>query len=102
MTNIAIKDIINATNTNRQIVWDIAVNTPYKIVLTNSYDNCVSYSIKVGREGQDQWISVRDNHMDKTVAFFIGDESNWGDYTETEQGVKMAIESAVRNFNYMY
>lgn len=102
MTNSTIKNIINGVNTNPDINWGIALNTPYKIVLTNSYDKCVNYSIRVHHQDGDEWISVRDNHMDRLVGCYLHGHDIYSDYTYIEHGIQMAIEEAVENFNETY
>ena len=102
MTNTEIKNIINEVNTNPDIKWSISKNTDTEIVLTNSYDNCVSFTITVKHQAGDEWIVVRDNHMDKRVALLIQGDDRWSDYTYIEHGIKMAIEAAVYYFNGTY
>ena len=103
MTNIAIKTIINRANTNPAINWEVSVNTPRKIVLTNNYDDCISYSICVKQDCfDDECIVANDNHMDATVCVFCKGLNFWDDYTVTERGLEMAIEAVVNSFNYTY
>lgn len=102
MTNTNIKNIINEANTNKDIKWSIVKNTKTEITLTNSYDKCVNYSIKVKHQDGEEWIVARDNHMGCRVAMLLQGDDRWSDYADTEHGIQMAIEAAVRNFNYVY
>ena len=102
MTNVEIRIAINNANTNKDIRWSIVKNTPTEIVLTNSYDKCVNFSIRVDHDDDDEWVIVRDNHMETTVGLFCKGLNIWDDYNTTEQGLTMGVESAVRNFNNTY
>lgn len=98
MTCTDIKRIINDANTNKEIKWDIAENSPTKIVLTNSYDKCVRLTIKVGVD----CITVKDNHMEVAVEYLFKGESRVDDYKDDADGVRLAIKAAVNYFNYTY
>lgn len=102
MTKQFIMDIINWVNPNRDIKWSILKNTAKEIILTNSYDKCVKYTISINHQGADEWISVRDNHMDRLVGCFLQGDDNCSDYTYIDHGIKLAIEEAVENFNETY
>ena len=98
MTKANIKAIIAGANTNKDIKWDVAENTPEKIVLTNSYDKCVKYTIKISED----CITVRDNHMGTAVAYLFKGDSRFDDYNNDDDGLRIAITAAVRNFNHTY
>ena len=101
-----IMTVINQANTNADIKWSILENAESKIVLTNSYDTCVKYTIEVKREVEDglneEWITVRDNHMQCTVAMLMKGDTRWDDYKDTKHGIILAIQHAVHNFNHLY
>lgn len=101
MKKTDIMEIINAENTNKDIKWSIVENTETNITLTNSYDKSVNFTITV-KHDDEEWIAVRDNHMNRNVAGFLKGDSKWDDYRDTETGLKLGIEAAVSYFNYMY
>lgn len=102
MTNTDIRRIISMANTNESIHWSIAKNTDTEIVLTNDYDKCVNYSIRVKHDDDDEWIVVKDNHMNSTVTMLCKGLNFWDDYAVTEHGLALAVEAAVKNFNSTY
>ena len=102
MTNTNIMQVINTHNTNKNIKWSILKNTDTEIVLTNSYDKCVNYSVKVCSDSEDEWVGVKDNHMRSTVCVLTRGYTRWDDYKETEHGIAMALAAAVENFNSTY
>ena len=97
-----IMKVIKETNTNPDIKWSILENTDTKIVLTNSYDKCINFSIQVKHDYLEEWITVRDEHMGCTVSMLMKGDSRWDDYKETEQGIIFAIQHAVHEFNHRY
>ena len=97
MTNAHIKTIIGAVNTNKDIKWEIAENTPEKIVLTNSYDKCVKFTIKIG----DEFITIKDDHGTRCDYLSKGD-TRWDDYKNNIDGIHLAIRSTVNYFNNIY
>lgn len=98
MNKATIKQTISGANTNREIKWDIAENTAEKIVLTNSYDKSVKFTIKVNAD----CITVRDNLMGNAVEYFFKGDTRFDDYANDDDGVKRAIKSAVIYFNRTY
>ena len=103
MNNNDIMKVINETNTNRTITWSILENSDTKIVLTTSYDRCVSYTIAIKQDGDgEEWIMIRNDHMHATVDLLWKGDARWYDYQDTKQGITMAIKRAVNNFNYTY
>ena len=102
MKRTEIMKAINEANTNKNIEWSIVKQTSTRIVLTNSYDECISYSIIIKHDVLDEWIEIRDNHIGSKIDSLVWDEDNWGDYTETRDGLKKAVQLAVRHFNHTY
>ncbi len=102
MTKTEIMRAITESNTNKDIKWSILKNMNTEIVLTNSYDPCVNYSIKVCSDSGDEWVGIRDNHMKSTVGVLTRGYTRWDDYKDTEHGIKMGIAMAVRNFHSTY
>lgn len=98
MNNTSIKNIINEVNTNKDIKWRIVKNDKTEITLTNSYDNAISYSIKVAKFEDDEYILVVNNHLGTTTAGFFPED----DYSTIDGGLALGIKTAVRNFNYVY
>lgn len=102
MKKTDIMSIINKVNTNKNIRWSISKNTDTEIILTNSYDTAIKYSIKVKSEDGEEWITVRNEHMNTRCGMLLQGEDRWSDYTDTERGLEMGIETAVMNFNSRY
>lgn len=102
MTKKAIMGIINKVNENRTIKWIVSKNTDSEIILKNSYDECVEYRISFKSQDNDEWISIRDNHLDRLVDCLLQGDPECSDYTYTEHGIEMAISAAVHHFNYTY
>lgn len=98
MTKATILAHIKAANTNKDIKWYVAEKTDNKIVLTNSYDTCVMFTIAF----EDDCIIVTDEHMGHAVDYLYKGESRWDDYKNDDDGVMLAIKSAVRYFNNVY
>ena len=98
MTNTAIKAIIEKANTNHEVKWSIVYNDNGIIELTNSYDKCISYSIRLASFDNEEYVLVTNNHLDSTV------DSFWHgvDYYDTEHGITLGIKTAVGNFNNIY
>jgi len=98
MTNTAIKTTIDKANTNKDIRWSIVHNANGIVTLTNDYDKCISYSIRVASFDNEEYILVTNNHLESTVgSFWYG-----VDYYDLEDGIALGIKTAVRNFNYIY
>lgn len=102
MTKHQIMRTIKEENINPFIKWSVVENTSKRIVLTNDYDTGIKYSIEVNRDYPDEWITVRDNLLDRIVEVFIKGTSRRYDYDETEDGLLKGVAIAVRNFNYFY
>jgi hypothetical protein len=106
MTKPEIKKIINDINTNKDIKWNVLENTPNKIVLTNSYDRSIRFTIEVKESkhewDDENWIVVKDNLTGATVYVLIQGEDRWSDYKETEQGLIQAVKITVAYFNRKY
>lgn len=102
MTKTKIMQVIKEENTNSYIKWSVVENTPKRVVLTNNYDEGINYSIEVKCNGEDEWISVRDNLQGCSVAGLLKGTSRYDDYEETEQGLLKGVAIAVHNFNYYY
>lgn len=102
MTNTDIRRIINEANDNKNIRWSIVKNTDTEIVLTNDYDKSINYTITVKHQDGEEWIVARDNLMNRRVAMLTQGMDVWDDYFETENGIRMAIQAAVQNFNETY
>lgn len=102
MTKQQIMRTIKEVNNNSSIKWSVAENTPERIVLTNDYDKGINFSIEVGRDEIDEYITVRDNMIGRDVAVLLKGMSKWYDYNGTEQGLLKGVAIAVRNFNYLY
>ena len=98
MTSMDIVRLVDKVNTNKQIRWEVLENEPNKIVLTNSYDKCVKFTIKVVDDG----ITVLDNHMLYGVAYLCKGKSRWDDYQDDAEGVRLAITTTVDYFNNTY
>lgn len=98
MTKAMIKEIINGVNTNKDIKWDVVENTSKKIVLANSYDECVKFTIKIGTD----CITVRDNYMGVAVEYLLKGDSRYDDYNNDIEGVRLAIKATVNYFNHIY
>ena len=98
MTKSSILAYINAANTNKSIKWYIVEKTDDKIVLTNSYDTCVKFTIKIANDG----IIVVDDHMVHSVCYLLKGDNRWDDYAEDEDGILLALKSAVNYFNRTY
>lgn len=98
MTKAEIKSIINGVNTNKDIKWNVEENTLEKIVLTNSYDKCVKFTIKIGAD----CITVRDNHMGNAVEYLLKGDSRYDDYNNDIDGVRRATKATVNYFNLTY
>lgn len=98
MTSMDIVRLIDKVNTNKQIRWEVLENEPNKIVLTNNYDKCVKFTIKVVDDG----ITVLDNHMLSGVAYLCKGESRCDDYQDDAEGVRLAITTTVDYFNNTY
>lgn len=102
MTKTNIMKAINEVNTNKDIKWSITKNTKNEIMLTNSYGKDIKYSITVKSCEGDEWIKIRNEHMDTGCGMLLQGNDKWSDYTDTENGLEMAVKSVVRNFNYFY
>lgn len=102
MTKANIMEVINLSNNNKSIKWSILENTATKIVLTNDYDKCVNFSISVKNDDGEEYIEAKDNHMGSTVCLLLQGDRRWHDYTETNQGIIIAIEHVVEHFNHTY
>ena len=98
MNKATIKHTIIGVNTNKDIKWDVAENTPERIVLTNSYDKCVKFTIKIGAD----CITVRDDHMFHAVEYLLKGDSRFDDYNNDIDGIKLAIKATVNYFNRTY
>ena len=98
MTKSSILAHINAANTNKSIKWYIVEKTDDKIVLTNDYDSCVKFVIAMVEDG----IGVYDAHMGQNVGYLFKGNSRWDDYAEDEDGILLALKSAVNYFNRTY
>ena len=98
MTKAEIKSIIIGVNTNKDIIWNVEENTPEKIVLTNNYDKCVKFTIKIGTD----CITVRDDHMGDAVEYLLKGDSRYDDYNNDIDGVRLAIKATVNHFNHTY
>ena len=98
MTKATIKQTIIGVNTNKDIKWYVAEKTADKIVLTNSYDKCVKFTIKIGAD----CITVHDDHMFYAVEYLLKGDSRFDDYNNDIDGIKLAIEAAVNYFNRTY
>ena len=98
MNKATIKQTISEANTNKEIKWGVAENTAEKIVLTNSYDKGVKFTIKIGAG----FITVRDNLIGNAVEYFFKGDSRFDDYANDDDGVKRAIKAAVIYFNRTY
>lgn len=106
MTKPEIKKIIDDSNTNKDIKWSIIENTPTKIVLTNSYDESIRFTIEVKKSkyewDDENWIEVKDNLTGAMVYVLIQGDDRWSDYKETDQGLIQAVKIAVAYFNRKY
>ena len=98
MTKTMIKEIINGVNTNKDIKWDVVENTSEKIVLTNSYDKCVKFTIKIG----DEFITIKDDHIGHAVDYLSKGDTRYDDYKNDTDGVRLAIKATVNHFNHTY
>lgn len=98
MTKATILHTIINVNANKDIKWDVIEKTPEKIVLTNSYDACVKFTIKIG----DDCITVRDNHMGDAVTYLFKGDSRFDDYNNDLDGIMLAIKATVHYFNRIY
>lgn len=103
MTKIDIMKAINESNTNKEIKWSVAKNTATKIILKNSYDTAVQYSINICLEEHgDDCIVVKNDHMGSTVTCLLQGDDRWSDYVHTDDGIVKAVKVAVRSFNHTY
>ena len=98
MTCNEIKRIIDDANTNERIVWTVAENTPEQIVLTNSYDRSVKFTIL----NCDTHIVVRDRNAGVAIEYLFKGDGKADDYNDDETGIRMAIKAAVKYFNETY
>ena len=102
MTKTNIMKVINKANTNKNIRWSILEATDTMIILTNDYDKCVKFKIVVKNVEGEAYIEAKDQHMGTTVCLLLYGDRGWCDYTETEQGITLAIEQVVEHFNHTY
>lgn len=103
MTKIDILKTIDTYNTNKDIKWSVVSNTRTKIILKNSYDNAVRYSINICLEEHgDDCIVVKNDHLGSTVTCLLQGHDRWSDYVHTDEGIELAIGKAVCHFNYYY
>ena len=98
MTKSSILAHINASNTNKDIKWYILERTDEKIVLTNSYDKCVKFTIKIENDG----IHIVDDHMIYSVGYLLKGDTRWDDCNDDETGIWLALKSTVNYFNRTY
>lgn len=115
MTKTEIKNIIKATTTNAEIKWTVLKANAKEIELTNSYLQDIgglgywsTFLIKSKKDGDCEYISVRDTNMNEQVGLLLKDNEweerhpEWNDFHTTEQGFKRAIACAVNYFNHCY
>lgn len=98
-----VKDIMSVVKDckNNHAKWSVIDSREDRIELTNDYDTCVKYVIKVDRDEYGEHIEVRDEHMQRFVALLCKGDS-FDDYESTDEGLKQAIRCCVRSFNYYY
>ena len=98
MTKKNILAIIYENNENKEIEWNVESNTKNQIVITNTYDKSVRFTISFVGDG----IKVYDNHEEKCIGFLIKGTEFYADFSDDEVGISQAVKKIVRHFYYCY
>ena len=107
MTKRDIMKVIKAANVNSDIKWEVeSTKNNGIIVLTNTYDKAVHFTIKkCGWQDEEmisEWISIRDDMMSENVGALIKGSDRWSDFDEWEAGIEQAVRKTVKYFYYCY
>ena len=100
MTVKDIRTIIGENNKNTEIKWNVAKNTKSEIRLTNSYDKCVEFIIRVKEEDGDKYAKITEENAGIKAYYSIGDD-RYDDFASEEEALRECVKSAVKMF-YIY
>ena len=102
MTKTNILKIANSVNDNKSIKWAVLENSKHCIALGNSYDSNVRFEIRL-HQGLGKDIKILDTFGWKSDAGYLIYGDGWyTDFTDEDEGIKLAIITAVGHFYYFY
>ena len=102
MTKRNILAIIKEHNENKDIKWEVVENTKNLIVITNDYDSSIRFEIRLN-QGEEKDISIKDvNGWQESVGYLLYGNKLYDDFSDIEEGIKMAVKAVVKFFYYYY
>lgn len=102
MTKKNILAIIKEHNVNKEIKWNVLENTKNLIVITNDYDSLIRFEIRLN-QGEEKDISIIDvNGWQESVGYLLHGDEYYDDFSDIDEGIKMAIKEVVKFFYKYY